>query len=234
MSRCCTRSTTACARSRSTTRSVATRGTPTWSRQYFDALDRAAADDDVRAIVVTGAGRSFCPGLDSATARAGGRAGRAAPRRPALAALRARRSQADDRRDQRRVRRDRAGPGARVRRAVHGPRRCGCRPPTPSSVCPPSTGCRGCSPRMIGVEWALDLLLVVAAGRRRGGAAHRPGDPGVRRRRSARRGAGVRRRCSARGSSPDLDGDDPPPGVGRPQPALHRGQRGSGSRRWCA
>jgi enoyl-CoA hydratase/carnithine racemase len=32
--------------------------------QYFDQLERAAADTDVRAIVVTGAGRSFCPGLD--------------------------------------------------------------------------------------------------------------------------------------------------------------------------
>jgi enoyl-CoA hydratase/carnithine racemase len=34
-------------------------------RQYFALLDRAAADADVRAIVLTGAGRSFCPGLDS-------------------------------------------------------------------------------------------------------------------------------------------------------------------------
>ena len=32
--------------------------------QYFDHLERAAADPDVRAIVVTGAGSSFCPGLD--------------------------------------------------------------------------------------------------------------------------------------------------------------------------
>ncbi len=31
---------------------------------YFDALDRAAADSDVRAIVVTGAGRGFCAGAD--------------------------------------------------------------------------------------------------------------------------------------------------------------------------
>jgi enoyl-CoA hydratase/carnithine racemase len=38
---------------------------PTMEQQYFSLLDRAAADDTVRAIVVTGAGSSFCPGLDS-------------------------------------------------------------------------------------------------------------------------------------------------------------------------
>lgn len=32
---------------------------------YFDALERAAADPDVRVIVLTGAGKTFCPGLDS-------------------------------------------------------------------------------------------------------------------------------------------------------------------------
>src|SRR4051794_28568139 len=31
---------------------------------YFDLLDAAATDPEVRVIVVTGAGRSFCPGLD--------------------------------------------------------------------------------------------------------------------------------------------------------------------------
>lgn len=39
---------------------------PVMEQQYFAALDRAAADQAVRAIVVTGAGRWFCPGLDSA------------------------------------------------------------------------------------------------------------------------------------------------------------------------
>jgi len=34
------------------------------SRGYFDALDRAADDPDVRVIVVTGAGRGFCAGAD--------------------------------------------------------------------------------------------------------------------------------------------------------------------------
>src|SRR5262245_19884513 len=31
---------------------------------HFDRLEQAAADDDVRVIVVTGAGKSFCPGAD--------------------------------------------------------------------------------------------------------------------------------------------------------------------------
>jgi len=39
--------------------------TPDMERQYFDLLDRAATDEDVRAIVVTGEGRTFCPGLDT-------------------------------------------------------------------------------------------------------------------------------------------------------------------------
>ena len=38
---------------------------PDMEREYFSLLDRAAGDKGVRAIVVTGAGRSFCPGLDS-------------------------------------------------------------------------------------------------------------------------------------------------------------------------
>jgi enoyl-CoA hydratase/carnithine racemase len=38
---------------------------PTMESQYFAALDRAAADRAARAIVLTGAGSSFCPGLDA-------------------------------------------------------------------------------------------------------------------------------------------------------------------------
>jgi enoyl-CoA hydratase/carnithine racemase len=38
--------------------------TPTMGRELIEAFDRADADDDVRAIVVTGAGRGFCAGAD--------------------------------------------------------------------------------------------------------------------------------------------------------------------------
>jgi enoyl-CoA hydratase/carnithine racemase len=34
-------------------------------RRYFERLDEAAADDNVRAIVLTGTGASFCPGADT-------------------------------------------------------------------------------------------------------------------------------------------------------------------------
>jgi enoyl-CoA hydratase/carnithine racemase len=38
--------------------------TQTMGRELIEALDRADADDDVRAVVVTGAGRGFCAGAD--------------------------------------------------------------------------------------------------------------------------------------------------------------------------
>jgi enoyl-CoA hydratase/carnithine racemase len=50
--------------------------------RYFDLLERAANDRDVRVIVVTGAGRSFCPGLDMEALRAGVAAGVLATTRP--------------------------------------------------------------------------------------------------------------------------------------------------------
>jgi enoyl-CoA hydratase/carnithine racemase len=56
---------------------------------YFDALAAAAADTAVRAVVVTGAGKSFCPGLDMqalAAASEGQRFG-IRPRRPMTFAL---------------------------------------------------------------------------------------------------------------------------------------------------
>jgi enoyl-CoA hydratase/carnithine racemase len=40
--------------------------TPTMARELIEAFDRADSDDDVRAIVVTGAGRGFCAGADLA------------------------------------------------------------------------------------------------------------------------------------------------------------------------
>jgi enoyl-CoA hydratase/carnithine racemase len=39
--------------------------TPALEEQYFDLLDDLDDDPDVRAIVVTGAGRGFCPGMDA-------------------------------------------------------------------------------------------------------------------------------------------------------------------------
>jgi enoyl-CoA hydratase/carnithine racemase len=39
--------------------------TPELETEYFDALEQADQDSSVRAIVVTGAGRSFCPGMDA-------------------------------------------------------------------------------------------------------------------------------------------------------------------------
>jgi enoyl-CoA hydratase/carnithine racemase len=53
---------------------------------YYDSLERAAADEGVRVIVLTGAGKSFCPGLDVAVLQegieAGGRLETEKPRRP--------------------------------------------------------------------------------------------------------------------------------------------------------
>jgi enoyl-CoA hydratase/carnithine racemase len=40
--------------------------TPTMARELIAAFDRADADDEVRAVVVTGAGRGFCAGADLA------------------------------------------------------------------------------------------------------------------------------------------------------------------------
>ncbi len=38
--------------------------TPTMARELIEAFDRADADDDIRAIIVTGEGRGFCAGAD--------------------------------------------------------------------------------------------------------------------------------------------------------------------------
>ena len=44
--------------------------TPDMGTEYFDCLDRAAADPDVRVIILTGAGRGFCAGADMEVLRA--------------------------------------------------------------------------------------------------------------------------------------------------------------------
>src|SRR5256885_12603087 len=38
--------------------------TPTMQRELIEAVDRADADEEVRAIVMTGAGRAYCAGAD--------------------------------------------------------------------------------------------------------------------------------------------------------------------------
>src|SRR5436305_14059166 len=38
--------------------------TPTMMNELIEAFDRADADDDVRAVIVTGEGRGFCAGAD--------------------------------------------------------------------------------------------------------------------------------------------------------------------------
>jgi enoyl-CoA hydratase/carnithine racemase len=67
-----------------------------WSRameeRYFSLLDQADGDPEVRAIVVTGAGTSFCPGLDTAALAEGAARGtlELRERRPQSYAMRVR------------------------------------------------------------------------------------------------------------------------------------------------
>ena len=88
--------------------------------RYYALLDAAEDDPEVRAIVVTGAGRGFCAGADlSDLQRGAADVAEAELRdRPRPRDVPADRAQAADRRDQRRGRRPRAGRGALLRRAV--------------------------------------------------------------------------------------------------------------------
>ena len=58
--------------------------TGTMMRELIDAFDHTDADDDVRAVIVTGRGRGFCAGADLAgggdTFAAGGGGDKAGPR----------------------------------------------------------------------------------------------------------------------------------------------------------
>ena len=99
---------------------------------YFRALDDAAADPDVRAVVLTGHGTTFCPGMDMQRldAASSGAVGTYMEgiRRPQTTALYF--PETAHRCGQRCLRRDRLYPGADVRRPFHraerrnGPRRC--------------------------------------------------------------------------------------------------------------
>ena len=60
--------------------------TPTMGRELLEAFDRADADDDVRAVIVTGAGRGFCAGADLQAVRSTTAAARRATRCRATAA----------------------------------------------------------------------------------------------------------------------------------------------------
>lgn len=127
-------------------------------RQYFAALDRATADDAVRAIVVTGTGRWFCPGLDSQLLEeAAGSVGlRLEGRRPMQTALSVPKPMIAA------INGACAGIGF-VQAVVCDVRFIarGARMATAYSKLgvPAEHGLSWLLPRLIGVEWALDLLL---------------------------------------------------------------------------
>ena len=136
---------------------------------YFDLLDECAAGEDVRVIVVTGAGAGFWPGPTCRGCRSRWRAVRSTAREAAgaTATERARHEagrvplsipEAGDRRDQRSVRGDRAGLAVMcdLRFAAATP---ASRPRSPAAASWPSTASPGCCRGWSGPARALDLLL---------------------------------------------------------------------------
>ena len=114
--------------------------------RYYARLDAAENDPEVRAIVVTGAGRGFCAGADMSDLERGATGDGA---EPSCATVRGRglpadRAQADDRRDQRRGRRPGARRGAVLRRALRHAARPSSRPRSRAAGWSPSTASRGC------------------------------------------------------------------------------------------
>ena len=190
-------------------------------RRYFSLLDELTASPDVRAIVLTGAGSSFCPGMDMAaladTAAVGelNREGRrpmhtamSVPK-PMIAAING------------------ACAGIGLIQAMY----CDVRFVAGTARMSTSFTRRGLGaeygtswmlPRLIGVERALDLLL---SGRVFDGEeAHRLGlaSRAVRGRHRCRRGADLRARARAVFVAA-CDGRGPPPGLRRPRRRLRRG-----------
>ena len=130
-------------------------------RELIEAFDRADADDEVGAVIVTGAGRGYCAGADLAAAARPSTGASARPRVPvprdnggAVHAARVRLEEARDRGDQRPSRRRRRDDDAADGRS---PRRRG-----------RAHGLRVRTPR----DRAGGLLELVSATRRR----HQPGD----------------------------------------------------------
>ena len=194
--------------------------------RYYERLDEAEDDPEVRAIVVTGAGRGFCAGADMDDLERGRhrrrRRGRIAARPAATADLPADRAQAADRGDQRRGRGPRPGRGALLRhplRDAGGEAHDGVRAPRPRRRVRHRRGCcRGWS--ATAARWTCCCPGRVVA--RRGGAAACGWSTA-----SASPSALVDDAVAYAADLADellavVDGHDQGPGPGRPRPQLRR------------